>query len=136
MSKNLTSVVLRELEERARTAAHQAYAPYSRFTVGAAVLCADGKIFSGSNVENASTGLTICAERAAVFAAVGAGARQLEAIVIYTPTPQPTAPCGACRQVLLEFGPDLTIISICASEERRRYQLSDLLPHSFGPENL
>src|SRR5258706_5768561 len=96
----IASATLAELKRRARDAATRAYAPYSRFPVGAAVLAADGTIHAGANVENASYGLSICAERAAIFQAVAQGTRQIEAIVIYTPTPAATAPCGARRQVI------------------------------------
>src|SRR5262245_6352011 len=94
------------LIEAARAASERAYAPYSKFRVGAAVL-AGGQIFAACNIENASYGLTICAERAAVAAAVSAGKRKIDAIAIFTPTPTATAPCGACRQVLHEFGPEM-----------------------------
>ena len=88
----------------------RAYAPYSNFQVGAAVLAADGRIFTGCNVENLSYGLTICAERNAIFAAVAAGIREFSAIAIVADTRQPISPCGACRQVMAEFG-DFTIVS-------------------------
>ncbi len=122
----------------ARAAAVHAYAPYSRFTVGAAVLTAEGTIHAGCNVENASYGLTICAERNAVFQAVAhhAGVPRLVAVAIYTPTPLPTAPCGACRQVINEFGPDALVISVCDGPSEIRSSLDHLLPHAFGPENL
>src|SRR5205814_4528120 len=98
----LTEAVDSELAAAARRAAGHAYCPYSRFPVGAAVLTDRGEIFTGCNVENASYGLTICAERNAVFQAVthGQGRLVIQAVVVYTPTPQPTAPCGACRQVI------------------------------------
>src|SRR5690349_8638765 len=88
----------------AREAAARAYAPYSNFSVGAALLDEQGRIFSGCNVENISYGLTICAERNAIGQAVRAGAKKIVAAMVYTPTPKPTPPCGACRQVLAEFG--------------------------------
>jgi cytidine deaminase len=120
----------------AATAARgRAYAPYSRFAVGAAVL-AGRQIFTGANVENASYGLSNCAERSAVFAAVGAGARTIEAVAVVTDTALPTPPCGACRQVLNEFGPQMTVISATVSGAVTRTKLSDLLPASFGPESL
>ena len=93
----------------ARFVRGRAYAPYSRFSVGAALLAADGRVFIGTNVENASYGLTICAERSALFAAVTAGARSFEAIAIAGPDGIGTAPCGACRQVLAEFGRTLAV---------------------------
>jgi cytidine deaminase len=120
----------------ARAAAEWAYCPYSRFRVGAAVLSDDGRVFSGCNVENASYGLTMCAERASVFQAVAHGATRLRAVVVYTPTDKPTAPCGACRQVLYEFGPDLDVICICDGPDQMRTTLADLLPGAFGPHNL
>jgi cytidine deaminase len=124
------------LEKSARLAAGQAYAPYSKFVVGAAALGSSGKIYAGCNVENASFGLCICAERTAIFAAVSAGERQITAVAIYTPTATPTTPCGACRQVINEFGPTAEIISICDSGDRLDSSLERLLPGAFGPGNL
>jgi cytidine deaminase len=124
------------LREDAQAAASRAYAPYSRFRVGAALLTRSGKIFTGCNVENASYGLTNCAERTAVFQMVAAGERELAAIVIYTPTATPTAPCGACRQVLNEFNPDAEVISVCDGPEVIRSTVRNLLPGAFGPANL
>ncbi|MFA5057940.1 MAG: cytidine deaminase [Opitutaceae bacterium] len=126
----------RRLAAAARRAARAAYAPYSKFRVGAAVLAGSGKIYAGGNVENASSGLTICAERAAVFKAVAEGERQITAVVVYTPTRKPTQPCGACRQVLHEFGPRAVILCICNSRERIETTLDQLLPGAFGPKNL
>jgi cytidine deaminase len=125
-----------ELIQLARAASERAYCPYSRFPVGAALLAADGRLFAGCNVENASYGLTICAERSAVFQAIAAGVRHIRAIVIYTPTPTPSAPCGACRQVLNEFGPDAAVICICDGPDVHECRMADLLPHAFGPHNL
>jgi cytidine deaminase len=124
------------LEKAARAAAKNAYAPYSKFRVGAAVLTGSGKIFSGSNVENASYGLCNCAERSAIFAAVAAGERQLRCVVVYTPTRTATPPCGACRQVINEFGPHAEVISICNSPQRIETILDALLPGAFGPDDL
>jgi len=104
--------------------------------VGAAVLAADGAVYASANVENASFGLSICAERAAIFQAVAHGARRIDAVVIYTPTSSPTAPCGACRQVLNEFGPEMEIISVCDGPGTIRTTLAELLPEAFGPKNL
>jgi cytidine deaminase len=120
----------------AKVASEKAYCPYSKFRVGAAVLASDGNIFSGCNVENASYGLTICAERNSVVQAVAGGMKSIRAVAIYTPTASPTAPCGACRQVLNEFGPDAMIICACDGPNRLELALFDLLPQAFGPANL
>lgn len=127
-----------KLAEAARLGVSRAYCPYSRFRVGAAVLTDDGRIAWGGNVENASYGLTICAERNAIFRAVGDSEHPtiLLAVVIYTPTPEPTAPCGACRQVINEFGPSAEIRSICDGPGVLSYRLHELLPAAFGPGNL
>jgi cytidine deaminase len=120
------------LADAARAAAAHAYCPYSGFPVGAAVLTAEGAITSGCNVENASFGLSVCAERNAIFHAVADGAKSIVALVVYTPTPAPVTPCGACRQVLAEFGSEATIRSICAGPRRDEYTLGELLPHIFS----
>jgi cytidine deaminase len=120
------------LERAARAVAANAHCPYSRFAVGAAVLTADGAIAAGCNVENASFGLTICAERNAIFRAVGDGARALVAVAIYTPTPTPATPCGACRQVIAEFGRDAVVRSVCDGDARAQYTLAELLPAAFA----
>jgi len=122
---------LQELAAAAKEASTRAYCPYSRFPVGAAVRTADGRVFAGCNVENASFGLTVCAERNAIFNAVGAGARQIAALVIYTPTDAPVTPCGACRQVLLEFGRDAEVVCVCSAAQRLQFSASALLPHGF-----
>ena len=108
-----------------------AYAPASRFRVGAAVLADDGRIFAGCNVENASYGLTICAERAAVFTAVAAGAKSLRAVAIATDLAEPASPCGACRQVLAEFGRTMTVLLAGRAGAVRSTTLTDLLPSPF-----
>ena len=122
---------LDELRRRARSAAAHAYAPYSRFRVGAAVLT-DAAMHSGANVENASYGLSICAERNAIFQAVANGARRIDAICIYTPTGAAVTPCGACLQVLSEFGAEALIVC-CTDDDaaERRYALAELLPATF-----
>jgi cytidine deaminase len=130
------SSTLRRLEKAARTAAKAAYAPYSKFRVGAAVLGESGRIFAGCNVENASYGLCNCAERTAVFTAVAAGERRVRAVAVYTATAQATAPCGACRQVISEFGPEALIVSVCDSAERLETTVPALLPAAFGPRDL
>lgn len=136
VTKNLPSSQRRRLLTAARAAAKAAYAPYSRFRVGAAVLAGSGEIYAGANVENASYGLSNCAERTAVFSAVAAGERKIVAVAVYTPTRQPTTPCGACRQVINEFGPHATIVCACRSRERIETTLDRLLPAAFGPKNL
>lgn len=115
----------------ARAAQQQAYAPYSRYRVGAAIEGEDGSVHLGCNVENASYGLTICAERAAVAAAVGAGVRRFRRVVVVTDSDPPGPPCGACRQVLAEFG-DMAVESV-GPVTRRAWPLTALLPEAFGP---
>lgn len=115
----------------AKDACSRAYCPYSRFPVGAAVRAADGRVFAGCNVENASFGLTVCAERSAIFNAVAAGAREIAALAVYTPTEAPVTPCGACRQVLLEFGRDADVVCACAGGQPLSFKAPDLLPHGF-----
>jgi cytidine deaminase len=132
----ISDAATRRLEKSARAAAARAYAPYSRFPVGAAVLAGSGRVYSGCNVENASYGLCICAERSAIFSAVAAGEKSVRAVAVYTPTPLPTAPCGACRQVIHEFGPDALVISVCDTKNRIDTLLSALLPGAFGPGDL
>ncbi|MGE5620269.1 MAG: cytidine deaminase [Sphingomonadaceae bacterium] len=132
----LDAATIGRLREAAQAAAERAYAPYSRFRVGAAVLTEDGEVFGGCNVECASYSLTICAERNAIFHAVAAGHRKVAAVAIYTPTADPTPPCGACRQVLSEFGPEAEILSFSEGGAEFRAHLGDLLPHSFGPRDL
>ncbi len=124
-----------ELVRRAREVMQNAYAPYSKFHVGAAIEAADGTIHVGCNVENASYGLTICAERMAVGAAVAAGKRSLKRIAVATAVEPPATPCGACRQLLAEFGLDLEIIAVGPSSERR-WKLKELLPEAFTRESL
>ena len=127
----MTAGTLKKLLAAAQTARRHAYAPYSKFRVGAALLTADGKIFTGGNVENASYGLTICAERVAVTKAVSEGYRKFQAIAIVAPGVRPT-PCGACRQVLAEFG---DMLVVCADSRRlataQLYRLAELLPAAF-----
>lgn len=124
-----------ELVRRARAVMENAYAPYSHFHVGAAIEAGDGTIHVGCNVENASYGLTICAERMAVGAAVAAGKRTFARIVVATAVEPPATPCGACRQLLAEFGLDLEVITVGPQSERR-WRLRELLPEAFTPESL
>jgi cytidine deaminase len=126
-----------ELLAAARSAREQAYAPYSGFRVGAALLAEDGRVFMGANVENAAWSPSICAERAALPAAVVAGARSFTTIAVVGEGDGPTTPCGVCRQVLYEFAPDLVVIAAGETGQTARYVLSrDLLPHGFGPARL
>ncbi|WP_338621269.1 cytidine deaminase [Paludibacterium sp. THUN1379] len=126
-----------ELESAARQVAANAYVPYSHFAVGAAILTADGHMFTGCNVENASFGLTNCAERTAVFAArAQTNMREVIAVCVYTPTDVPTPPCGGCRQVLNEFGPTMQVRLICNGKDVISTTLDQLLPGAFGPKNL
>ena len=121
-----------ELVRLARAARLQAYAPYSQYAVGAALLCASGRIYTGCNVENVSYGLTICAERTAVVKAVSEGDRDCVAIAVVTENG--ASPCGACRQMLSEFGPDMEVVIACAEgDEYEVYSLQKLLPRQVSP---
>jgi cytidine deaminase len=126
------------LEDRAKAAQQRAYAPYSKFRVGAA-LRASGQIFDGANVENASYSLCICAERTAMCAAVLAGARELEEVAVCTDVSPPSSPCGACRQFLYEFARDpaaVTVTAVNNAGERRSWTLAELLPDGFSGREL
>jgi cytidine deaminase len=115
----------------ARHAREHAHAAYSRFKVGAALETTDGTIITGCNVENATYGLTICAERVAMFKAISEGHRAFRRVVVVADTVAPTPPCGACRQILWEFGGDLEVILANLERETGRYRLSALLPLPF-----
>jgi cytidine deaminase len=119
----------------ARVARGRAYAPYSGFLVGAALVGTDGGVFVGCNVENAAYPSSLCAERGALMAAIAAGARTFSCIVIVTDAQEPTPPCGSCRQVLAELAPDLVVVSVGLGVERR-WHLAELLPSPFGPTQL
>jgi cytidine deaminase len=123
------------LVEAATSVRARARAPYSGFAVGAAVLGADGCIHVGCNVENASYGLSVCAERHAVAAAVAAGTSVLSAVAVVTESSPPASPCGACRQVLAEFG-EFPVILANLAGERRITSVGELLPNAFTPESL
>lgn len=123
------------LVSAARAAQQHAYAPYSNFRVGAALEGEDGRVFTGCNVENASYGLTICAERAAVCAAVAAGVRRFRRAVVVSDTDPPAAPCGACRQVLSEFGPELSVVAV-GPGRTLTWTMDELLPAAFRKEQL
>lgn len=126
----------RALRERATAAMKQAYAPYSHFHVGAALLGSDGSITEACNVENAAFPAGTCAERAALAAAIARGVRTFKSITIVTSAEVPTPPCGMCRQALIEFSPDLEIVSVTRSGQEARWILSDLLPFAFTPRSL
>ncbi|KAF1681675.1 cytidine deaminase [Veillonella sp. R32] len=134
MSELSTSLV-EALLVAAKEAKQQSYSPYSHFAVGAALLCEDGTIFTGCNIENASYGLTNCAERVAIQSAVAAGQRSFQAIAIVGDSIGPCMPCGACRQVLAEFKVPMVHCET-KSGVRSAYSLDELLPHSFGPDDL
>jgi cytidine deaminase len=123
-----------ELIEAARRVREQAYVPYSHFSVGAALLAADGRVFTGCNVENASYGLTLCAERNALAQAVAQGARVFEAIAVVSENG--VSPCGACRQVLSEFGAEMLVVMVDQHGKQARYRIAELLPVAFGPGHL
>ena len=125
-----------DLVRIASLARQRAYAPYSKYRVGAAIRTRRGKVTAGANVENASYGLTVCAERTAAFAAVNAGDKQFDAIAIVIDDERLPTPCGACRQVLAEFSPEMRVILATTGGLRKATTLRDLLPDPFLPENL
>ncbi|SRR5712692_6004376 len=128
--------VVQSMKDAAERAHKNAYCPYSNFSVGAAVLTESGDIVAGCNVENASFGLSICAERNAIFQAVARGFKRIRAIVIVSRKERPAQPCGACRQVIHEFGPDAEVFSFGKSGSVTRARLEQLLPDAFGPQDL
>ena len=125
-----------KLIESARRAAQRSYAPYSGFSVGAALLADDGSIYPGCNVESAAFGATICAERAALASAVTDGKTSFRMLAVYTDTDEPTSPCGICRQMLMEFSPEMVILSACRTGRIRRWTLADLLPEAFSESQI
>jgi cytidine deaminase len=125
-----------ELVALARQAREHACAPYSHFKVGAALETADGAVITGCNIENATYGLTICAERVAMFKALSEGHRRFTRIAIVADSAAPTPPCGACRQILWEYGGDLDIVLASLTAETGRHRLKDLLPLPFDVRNL
>ena len=125
----------KELMKMAIEARQNAYAPYSHFAVGAALLTESGRVYTGCNIENASYGLTCCAERNAIFAAVGAGERRFKMLAVAADSPEPVAPCGACRQVIAEFGIPLVIMGNL-KEATKTMTAEELLPYGFGQESM
>ena len=126
----------KRLRERAASAMAHAYAPYSNFRVGAALLASDGSVVEGCNVENASFPAGTCAERVAVGTAIARGLRDFVALAVVTEATEPTPPCGVCRQVLMEFAPELPVLSATLGGAEARWSVSDLLPHAFTPTSL
>lgn len=124
------------LVEKAIEASKRAYAPYSKFHVGAALECTDGEIILGCNVENASYGMTNCAERTALFSAIAQGHRKFKCIAIFVDTEDFTSPCGACRQVLAELAPNAAILLVNKHRKVKKTTVQDLLPLAFGSEDL
>jgi cytidine deaminase len=139
LSYTIGGVNLNRVIEAARAASSRAYAPYSNFRVGAAILTVDGSLYAGCNVENASYGLAICAERNAaarmIAEAANADDRKIQLVAVVSPDAAPCFPCGACRQVLREFGCEEVVV-LDASGDLARYPFSEILPHALGPEDL
>ena len=127
---------IQDLLRVAFAAAELAHSPYSKVKVGAALVAADGQVFAGCNIENASYGLTICAERVAAVKAVSSGVTRFTSIAIASNLDSPMMPCGACRQFLSEFAPDLFVVVQGKTGPRFQARLSELLPHPFGPRDL
>ena len=125
-----------ELKAAAAAMLERSYSPYSHFPVGAALECSDGTVFTGCNIENAAFSPTLCAERTAVAKAVSEGHRDFVRLVVAGKSKDFCVPCGVCRQVLREFAPELEIICLNGAGQEKTFTLSDLLPHSFGPEFL
>ena len=120
-----------QLCQKAMAMLDMAYVPYSHFPVGAALLCKDGTVVTGCNIENAAYGATICAERTAIFKAVSEGHRDFDTIVIVGRSDDYCVPCGTCRQVMMEFAPDMTVICLNKSGESKKFALKELLPYGF-----
>ena len=135
-SKPAVGPDLAELRDRALSAMEKAYAPYSRFKVGAVLVGADGTVYDACNVENAAFPAGTCAERAAISAAVAHGVRKFATIVIASSADEPTPPCGMCRQALIEFAPELEVISVTRNGKEAHWRLTELLPQAFSPSSL
>lgn len=126
----------RTLLEHAKEARKRAYVPYSGFPVGAALLTKSGKIYEGCNIENASYGLSNCAERTTIFKAISEGETEIEAIAVVAESGQPVPPCGACRQVISEFNPKMRVILGNMRDDVAEYTIDQLLPGAFGPADM
>jgi len=126
----------KKLISEAEKARKRAYTPYSKFKVGAAVLSADGKIFTGCNIENASFSLAVCAERVAIFKAISEGSTKFKAIAVIGDTDKPCSPCVACRQVISEFGEDIPLIMANLKGDVKIKKIKELLPEAFGKNDL
>ena len=125
-----------ELVKLAAAARENAYAPYSNFNVGAALATPNGKVYTGCNVENATYGLTVCAERVALWKAISEGEREFTAVAVVTASDPPATPCGACRQLLWEFCGDVEVTLSSTQGARESHRLADLLPHAFDRRAL
>ncbi len=136
MTDSDNSAGARELRDAAFAAMENAYAPYSRFRVGAAVRTSTGQLIAGCNVENAAYGEALCAERVAIAAAVAQGMKEFEEIAIASESDEPAAPCGSCRQTMSEFAPDLKVTSYAKNGKQVTWQLGDLLPEAFASNHL
>lgn len=126
----------KQLCELAVAMLERAYVPYSHFPVGAALLCKDGTVFTGCNIENAAYGATVCAERTAIFKAVSEGHWEFDTLVIAGRSDGYCVPCGTCRQVMMEFAPELTVICLNRKGESRKFALRELLPYGFDQSCL
>ncbi len=132
----MTNISPTDLPRLAQEASRQAYVPYSKFFVGTALLCTDGRVFTGCNVENASYGLARCAEQTAIQKMVSEGGRAFTHIAVFTQASPPSSPCGACRQILFEFGPDAIVEMVNHLGESRSSSVRELIPLAFGPSDL
>ncbi|MFP4660714.1 MAG: cytidine deaminase [Halanaerobiales bacterium] len=126
----------KELIEIATEAREKSYSPYSKFPIGAALLTSEGKVFTGTNIENAAYGLTLCAERTAIFKAVSEGYRKFKAIAVVADTERPVPPCGSCRQVIQEFGDNIMVIMSNLNDAYQVYTIDQLLPAAFNRKDM
>lgn len=125
-----------QLIQMAETMLSRSYSPYSKFCVGAAVLGKNGKVYTGCNIESASFGATICAERCAISSAVADGCREFSAIAVISSGDDYCSPCGICRQLIFEFGSDIRVLCARTQDDYKEYSISELLPLGFGPASL